>query len=219
MIYLFLAEGFEEIEALTPVDILRRAGKQVTTVGIGGKTVTGSHDISVLSDVADTDLVLTDADMIILPGGMPGTLNLDASPVVQNAIDVALANGTYIAAICAAPTILGKRGLLNGKKATCYPGMESDLMGAILGEDTVVQDGKIITAAGMGAALPFALKLVVSAEILANTPRSMGGMMQEARVYSSVPQLFALVGVTFFVGLVLETVFTVLAVAAEKKMQ
>ena len=159
MIYLFLADGFEEIEALTPVDILRRVGKQVTTVGIGGKTVTGSHGISVLADVADTDLVLTDADMIILPGGMPGTLNLDASPVVQNAIDVALANGAYIAAICAAPTILGKRGLLNGKKATCYPGMESDLMGAILGEDTVVQDGKIITAAGMGAALPFALKL------------------------------------------------------------
>lgn len=166
MIYLFLADGFEEIEALTPVDILRRAGKQVTTVGIGGKAVTGSHGISVLADVADTDLVLTDADMIILPGGMPGTLNLDASPVVQKAIDTALANGAYIAAICAAPTILGKRGLLNGKKATCYPGMEADLKGAILGEDTVVQDGKIITAAGMGAALPFALKLV---EVLCGT--------------------------------------------------
>ena len=166
MIYLFLADGFEEIEALTPVDILRRAGKQVTTVGIGKKTITGAHGITVLADVQDNDLDVTDADMIILPGGMPGTLNLDASPVVQNAIDVALANGAYIAAICAAPTILGKRGLLNGKKATCYPGMESDLMGAILGEDTVVLDDKIITAAGMGAALPFALKLV---EILCGT--------------------------------------------------
>ena len=159
MIYLFLAEGFEEIEALTPVDILRRAGKQVTTVGIGDKTITGSHGISVLADIKDSELDTSDADMIILPGGMPGTLNLDASPVVQNAIDTALANGAYIAAICAAPTILGKRGLLEGQKATCYPGMEADLKGAILGEDTVVQDGKIITAAGMGAALPFALKL------------------------------------------------------------
>jgi 4-methyl-5(b-hydroxyethyl)-thiazole monophosphate biosynthesis len=160
MIYLFLADGFEEIEALTPVDILRRAGKQVTTVGIGGKTVTGSHGISVLADVADTDLALTDADMIILPGGMPGTLHLDASPVVHHAIDSAMTKGTYIAAICAAPTILGKRGLLDGKKAICYPGMEADLKGATLADSTVVQDGKIITAAGMGAALPFALKLV-----------------------------------------------------------
>ena len=166
MIYLFLAEGFEEIEALTPVDILRRAGKQVTTVGIGGKTVTGSHGISVLADVQDNDLDVTDADMIILPGGMPGTLHLDASPIVHRAIDSAVAKGAYIAAICAAPTILGKRGLLDGKKAICYPGMESDLMGAILGEDTVVQDGNIITAAGMGAALPFALKLT---EVLCGT--------------------------------------------------
>lgn len=160
MIYLFLADGFEEIEALTPVDILRRAGKQVTTVGIGGKSITGSHGITVLADAADTDLALTDADMIILPGGMPGTLNLDASPVVHTAIDAALESGAYIAAICAAPTILGRRGLLSGKKATCYPGMEDDLKGAILADSTVAQDGKFITAAGMGAALPFALKLV-----------------------------------------------------------
>ena len=160
MIYLFLADGFEEIEALTPVDILRRAGKQVTTVGIGGKNITGAHGITVLADIQDRDLDVTDADMIILPGGMPGTLNLDASPIVHGAIDTAMANGAYIAAICAAPTILGKRGLLTGKKATCYPGMEADLKGAILSEGTVAQDGKIITAAGIGAALPFALKLV-----------------------------------------------------------
>jgi 4-methyl-5(b-hydroxyethyl)-thiazole monophosphate biosynthesis len=166
MIYLFLADGFEEIEALTPVDILRRTGKQVTTVGIGKKTITGAHGITVLADIEDRDLDVTDADMIILPGGMPGTLHLDASPIVHRAIDSAVAKGAYIAAICAAPTILGKRGLLDGKKAICYPGMEADLKGATLADSTVVQDGNIITAAGMGTALPFALKLV---EVLCGT--------------------------------------------------
>lgn len=160
MIYLFLAEGFEEIEALTPVDMLRRAGKDIRTVGIGGKTVMGAHGIPVVADMSEEDFSDDAPEMIILPGGMPGTLNLDASPTVEKAIGAALSSGAYIAAICAAPTILGKRGLLVGKEATCYPGMEDGLIGAILSEKTVVRDGNIITAAGMGAALDFALALV-----------------------------------------------------------
>ncbi len=160
MIYLFLAEGFEEIEALTPVDILRRAGLDVRTVGIGSKTVTGAHGISVEADMSEDEALDTAAEMIILPGGMPGTLNLDASPVVQAAIDNAIKADAFIAAICAAPTILGKRGLLAGKEATCYPSMEDGLLDATLSEKKVVRDGKIITAAGMGVALPFSLALV-----------------------------------------------------------
>ena len=160
MIYVFLAEGFEEIEALTPVDILRRAGKEVLTVGIGQKTVTGAHGISVAADLDENELPGELSEMIILPGGMPGTKNLEASPVVQAAIDRALENNLPIAAICAAPTILGKRGLLRGKKATCYPGMEAELVGAILSDTPVAKDGNFITAAGMGVALPFSLALV-----------------------------------------------------------
>ncbi len=160
MIYLFLAEGFEEIEALTPVDMLRRAGKEIRTVGIGGKTVVGAHGISVLADMSEEKFSDASPEMIILPGGMPGTLNLDASPTVERAIGAALSSGAYIAAICAAPTILGKRGLLVGKEAVCYPGMEDGLTDAILSEKTVVRDGRIITAAGMGAALAFSLELV-----------------------------------------------------------
>ena len=160
MIYLFLAEGFEEIEALTPVDILRRAGKEIATVGIGSKAVMGAHGIPVVADMSEDEFADNSPEMIILPGGMPGTLNLDASPTVEKALGAALAADAYIAAICAAPTILGKRGLLVGKEATCYPGMEDGLTGATLSKETVVRDGRIITAAGMGAALDFALELV-----------------------------------------------------------
>lgn len=167
MIYLFLANGFEEIEALTPVDMLRRAGKEITTVGIGGKTIVGARGIPVVADITDTEFDDNTPEMIILPGGMPGTKNLDASRVVEKALSAALAAGSYIAAICAAPTILGKRGLLVGKHAVCYPGMEEELRGAVLSSDRVVCDGKFITAAGMGVALPFSLALV---EVLCGKP-------------------------------------------------
>lgn len=160
MIYLFLAEGFEEIEALTPVDMLRRAGKQIATVGIGGKTVVGAHGIPVVADMDESEFADNTPEMIILPGGMPGTRNLDASPTVQRAIDNALSSGAYIAAICAAPTILGRRGLLVGKEAVCYPGMENELVGATLAKSAIARDGQFITAAGMGAALAFSLELV-----------------------------------------------------------
>lgn len=161
MIYTFLADGFEEIEALCPVDIMRRAGLTVTTVGIGKKEIIGSHGICVISDVADTDLEFEDIDLILLPGGMPGTKNLDASETVHRAIDLALEQNAYIAAICAAPMILGKRGLLNGKSAVCYPSFEEYLIGAQIPNDkTLVVDGKIITAKGMGVSHELGLEIV-----------------------------------------------------------
>jgi 4-methyl-5(b-hydroxyethyl)-thiazole monophosphate biosynthesis len=161
MIYTFLADGFEEIEALCPVDIMRRAGLTVTTVGIGKKEIIGAHGICVLADVSDSELVLEDIDLIFLPGGMPGTKNLDASQTVHNAIDLAIEQNAYIAAICAAPMILGKRGLLNGKNAVCYPSFEEYLIGATIPENTrLITDGKVITAMGMGVSHDFGLEIV-----------------------------------------------------------
>lgn len=160
MIYLFLAEGFEEIEALAPLDLMRRAGLSVTTVGIGSKMIQGAHGICVQADLADTEYADPAPEMIVLPGGMPGTLNLAASTVVTDAIRTAAKTGAPIAAICAAPSILGDMGLLCGKEATCYPGFEDRLTGATLSKRRVVRDGKIITAAGMGVAVEFGLALV-----------------------------------------------------------
>ena len=156
---MFLANGFEEVEALAPLDLLRRAEVEIKTVGIGGKTVVGAHGIPVIADITDGEFV-GDFDMIILPGGMPGTLNLDGSAVVHSAIKAAVENNKYIAAICAAPIILGKLGLLSGKEAICYPGFENELIGATLSNKNVASDGKIITAKGMGVAVEFGLLLV-----------------------------------------------------------
>ena len=160
MIYMFLAEGFEEVEALCPLDLLRRAGLPVKTVGIGGKTITGAHGITVIADITGDELLDRSPEMVILPGGMPGTLHLDDSPVVHRAIADAIESEAYIAAICAAPSILGKIGLLHGVEATCFPGFEESLEGAILSKLPIVRDGKFITAKGMGVALPFGLLLV-----------------------------------------------------------
>ena len=160
---MFLAEGFEEIEALCPLDIMRRAGIEVFTVGIGSSQITGAHGITVCADMTDKDIdALTDPsfDMIFLPGGMPGTLNLASSDTVISFIKKAVENGVYVAAICAAPSILGDMGLLDGKEAICYPGFEDRLKGARISDSRVVLDGKILTAAGMGAALDMGLKIV-----------------------------------------------------------
>ena len=161
MIYMFLAGGFEETEALAPLDILRRADLSVTTVGVGGREITGSHGITVIADIADSELALDgNIEAVILPGGMPGTLNLDACPAVHSALDAASKSGSIIAAICAAPMILGKRGMLEGKEAICYPGFEEHLSGARVSDKKVVRDGSIITAKGMGVAVEFGLSLV-----------------------------------------------------------
>ena len=161
MVYLLLADGFEEIEALMPLDLMRRAGLEVTTVGIGGKDITGSHGITVKADITDSDLADNAPECVILPGGMPGTKNLDASPVVHKALDDALENNSLICAICAAPMILGKRGILRGKKATCFPGFEEYLEGATVG-GRAVRDGQVITGIGMGAALEFGIEIVAA---------------------------------------------------------
>ena len=162
MIYMFLANGFEEVEALAPLDLLRRAGCDVTTVGVGGDTIVGAHGIAVGADIPDTMFRDSKPEMIILPGGMPGTKHLDASRTVDAALRTAANTGAYIAAICAAPMVLGKRGYLQGKAAVCFPGFEEYLDGAVLQPKGihVAVDGKIITAVGMGVAIDFGLELV-----------------------------------------------------------
>ena len=160
MIYFFLAEGFEEIEALCPIDLLRRAGLEVKTVGVGSKEICGSHGITVRADIKDSEFNDIAPELIFLPGGMPGTLNLKASDTVMRAIADADKNGVCIAAICAAPMILGELGILKGKEAICYPGFEDKLIGAKISKKRVVRDGNILTAAGMGAALDFGLAIV-----------------------------------------------------------
>lgn len=160
MVYVFLADGFETIEALAPVDMLRRARLEVTTVGVTGKTVMSSHNIPVTADITVDELDFTDAEAIVLPGGMPGTLNLEASGVVLQAIDFCADNKKFICAICAAPSILGHRGLLKNKKAICFPGFENDLTGAEISDKYVVKDGSIITAKGAGVAVDFGIETV-----------------------------------------------------------
>lgn len=160
MVYVFLAQGFEEIEALAPVDILRRAGLTVCTVGIGGKTVVGSHGIAVQADLSEEESRKHTPKAVILPGGLPGADNLNASDTVQQALDLAAKEGAVIGAICAAPYILGQKGLLNGKKAVCYPGYEDQLIGASVQPDAAVIDGTVVTGKGAGAAVDFALALV-----------------------------------------------------------
>lgn len=160
MIYVFLADGFEEIEALAVVDVLRRAEMDVVTVGVPGKKVTGSHNITVEADIDIKETHYLNLQGIVLPGGMPGTLNLENHPIVQLYIDYCDEKQLPMFAICAAPSILGKRGLLKGKKATCFPGFEQFLEGAELSDSHVCRDGNIITARGMGVAVDFGIEIV-----------------------------------------------------------
>jgi len=160
MVYVFLAGGFEEIEALAPIDILRRAGLSVQTVGIGGREVTGAHGVTFIADIADEAFIPDDMEAVVLPGGMPGTKNLEASRTVTAALTRAVEEHCVIAAICAAPSILGHKGLLEGRCATCYPGFEEALQGATATGEPVVIDGRFVTARGAGAAVEFALALV-----------------------------------------------------------
>lgn len=155
MVYMFLADGFEETEALAPLDILRRGGVEVKTVGVTGGYVTGAHGITVKADILPPIALKDNTEAVILPGGGVGTQNLDASVLVKEAVQSAYSSGKLICAICAAPSVLGKMGLLRGKKATCYPGFEKYLDGAELSEANVAESGNVITANGMGAALDF----------------------------------------------------------------
>ncbi len=163
MVYCFLADGFEETEAVAPIDMLRRAGVEVRTVGIKKSVIVGRNSIPVTCDLTDSELILSDElEGVILPGGMPGTLNLDASPVVHSAIDFAVEKGKLVCAICAAPSILGRKGILSGKEAIAFPGFEKELEGAIISKNAVVRDGIFITAKGAGVAVDFGLEIVAA---------------------------------------------------------
>lgn len=164
MIYVILADGFEEVEAIEPIDIMRRAGLEVTTVSLKDRTVTGAHGIPVIADVTINEIKPEKMDLLMLPGGAGHEL-LDASNEVHGLLNYALTNGKYIAAICAAPSILGKKMMLEGKKATCFPGFEKYLYGAEIVSDKAVIDGKFITARGAGAAGDFGFAIV---ELLAD---------------------------------------------------
>lgn len=161
LVYVFLANGFEEVEAFTPVDYLRRCEEiTVITIGVGGQAVEGSHRINTVADATIFDIDIERADMIILPGGMPGTLNLEASKEVKSTVARAMERGIPVAAICAAPSILGHMGYLSGKKATCAEGFSQELIGAVCTGEPVEIDGNIITARGAGVANQFAFALV-----------------------------------------------------------
>lgn len=162
MIYCFLANGFEETEALATVDVLRRAKLEVKLVSIDKEIVTSSRKVSVISDMLIDDICdYSDIDAIILPGGMPGTTNLEACEKLKEIVLYCNDNNKVVSAICAAPMILGHLGLLSGKEATCYPGFEKDLQGAILRtENKAVCDGNIITGKGAGASFEFGFAIV-----------------------------------------------------------
>lgn len=163
-VYIFLAEGFEEIEALTVVDFLRRGKVDVKMVSVSGsKMVTGSHAISVSTDITLEEALAKDVDAYVLPGGMPGTRNLQAcAPLVEKLLEKYKEDNAYICAICAAPLVLGLNHLLEGKKACCYPGFEEDLLGAHVSYDPVSVDGKVITSRGMGTAIAFASEILAA---------------------------------------------------------
>ncbi|MFA5561242.1 MAG: DJ-1 family glyoxalase III [Eubacteriales bacterium] len=160
MIYLLLADGFEEVEAICPLDILRRGGLSVQTVGITGKFVTGSHGITLEADILP-EQAGDEIELLMFPGGMPGATNLDQSAHTDRLLNAVMHHGGRVAAICAAPMILGKRGLLQGKRAIAYPGYEKYLTGAIVTPDSrVVTDGPFTTAVGMGASAEFGFALL-----------------------------------------------------------
>ena len=159
MVYVLLADGFEEIEALAPVDFLRRAGISVATVSVGDYEVLGVHNIRVKADCVLSQVDFSSAEMVILPGGMPGTKNLDACPRMTEILISVSQHGGILAAICAAPMVLGKRGFLEGKKAVCYPGFESTLQGAEIVQKNVVRDGAVVTGKSAGVAWEFGYTL------------------------------------------------------------
>ena len=179
MIIVLLADGFEEIEALTPIDMLRRAGVTVKTVGIGGKIAVGSHGIPVVCDLLPDEVNLHDVSTAIFPGGMPGSLNLDQAEFTDTVIESVVRRGGRLAAICAAPLVLGHRGLLDGRRATCYPGFEKELLGATVTDAGVVTDGNITTARGAGVALAFAKELITLISGKEKADELSAGIMEE----------------------------------------
>ncbi len=180
-ICIILAAGFEEIEALTVVDNVRRAGIEITMASLGEiPLVEGSHGIHVMADTTLENVNVTDYDMLVLPGGGKGTENLAAAPQVKEALDEMREHDRYIAAICAAPSVLGKYGLLEGKTACCYPGFEDKLTGANVVYENTVRDGKIITGRAMGAAMDFSLKIIETLEGKAAADKVAAGILYKS---------------------------------------
>ena len=163
MVYMLLGTGFEETEAIAPLDLLRRAGVEVSTVGVTGKTVLGSHGIPVVADILPGEMNLKDMEMIILPGGLGGVASARASKEAMSALKWAWDNEKFVAAICAGPTVLADLGITDGKNATCYPGCEGQMGSAIMTENAAaVTDGKLITGTSAGCAIPFGLALIAA---------------------------------------------------------
>ncbi len=161
MVYMLLGTGFEETEAVAPLDLLRRAGVEVLTVGVTGKTVAGSHGIRIEADIEIGQMDLTDMDMIILPGGLGGVASARASREAMDALRFAWENGKFVAAICAGPTVLADLGITDNKNATCFPGCESGMGSAnMIPNVPCVRDGKLITGTSAGCAIPFGLALI-----------------------------------------------------------
>lgn len=160
MIYVLLADGFEEIEAIAPIDVMRRGGLNVATAGVGKKDITGSHSITITADMSVDEINTEDVEGIILPGGMPGTLNLQKNEKVIELVRYCYENEILLAAICAAPMILGELGMLDGKEAVCFPGFEEHLKGATYCDCSVVVFDNVITAKGAGAALELGSAIV-----------------------------------------------------------
>ena len=163
MVYMLLGTGFEETEAIAPLDLLRRAGIPVQTVGVNGKVVYGGHGIGIEADIQLHEMDLTALDMIILPGGLGGVDSVRKSPMAMDALAFAWHNNKYVAAICAGPTVLADLGITQGKNATCYPGCEDAMGGALMAENAAcVTDGKLITGTSAGCAIPFGLALIAA---------------------------------------------------------
>lgn len=161
MVYVLLGTGFEEVEAIAPVDLMRRAGIEVQTVGITGKTVYGSHKIGVEADILPEEMDLDGMEMIVLPGGLGGVASARGSEAALHALRYGWEHGKFVAAICAGPTVLADLGIPDGKNATCYPGCETGMGSAHMVKDAAaVRDGKLITGTSAGCAIPFALELI-----------------------------------------------------------
>ena len=174
MVYMLLGTGFEETEAIAPLDLLRRAGVSVLTVGVNGATVFGGRNIGIQADISLEEMDLTDLEMIILPGGLGGVSSVRASKPAMEALRFAWENDKFVAAICAGPTVLADLGITENKNATCYPGCESGMGSAIVDAAApCVRDGKLITGASAGCAIPFGLELIraLKGDDIANTVR------------------------------------------------
>lgn len=162
MVYMLLGTGFEETEAVAPLDLLRRAGVNVATVGINGKIIYGSHGIGIEADLELSQMDLTNLEMIILPGGLGGVASIKASGAALDAVRFAWENGRYVAAICAGPTVLAQLGITDGKKVTCFPSCAEQMGNAVLLTQAAVTDGTVITGTSAGCAIPFGLALIAA---------------------------------------------------------